>query len=40
MSDKNYLRVRIDEEVEKVRQAKLTKCLEKNTKNICLGSFK
>ena len=40
MSAKNYLRVCIDEEVEKVRQAKLTKCLEKSTKNICLGSFR
>ena len=39
-SAKNYLRVCIDEEVEKVRQAKLTKCLEKNKKNICLASFK
>jgi len=39
-SAKNYLRVCIDEEVEKVRQAKLTKCLEKSTKNICLASFK
>ena len=39
-SAKNYLRVCIDEEVEKVRQAKLTKFLEKNTKNICLASFK
>ena len=39
-SAKNYLRVCIDEEVEKVRQVKLTKCLEKSTKNICLASFK
>ena len=39
-SAKNYLRVCIDEEVEKVRQAKLTKCLEKNKKNICLATFK
>ena len=39
-SAKNYLRVCIDEEVEKVRQAKLSKCLEKSTKNICLASFK
>ena len=39
-SAKNYLRVCIDEEVEKVRQAKLTKCLKKNKKNICLASFK
>tara|TARA_B100001248_G_scaffold136161_1_gene102206 strand:- start:1480 stop:1767 length:288 start_codon:yes stop_codon:yes gene_type:complete len=39
-SAKNYLRVCIDEEVEKVRQAKLTKCLEKSIKNICLASFK
>ena len=39
-SAKNYLRVCIDEEVEKVRKAKLTKCLEKNKKNICLASFK
>ena len=39
-SAKNYLRVCIDEEVEKVRQAKLTKCLDKSTKNICLASFK
>tara|TARA_A100001035_G_C27639749_1_gene433998 strand:- start:65 stop:352 length:288 start_codon:yes stop_codon:yes gene_type:complete len=39
-SAKNYLRVCIDEEVEKVRQAKLIKCLEKNKKNICLSSFK
>ena len=39
-SAKNYLRVCINEEVEKVRQAKLTKCLEKSTKNICLATFK
>jgi len=39
-SAKNYLRVCIDEEVEKVRQAKLTKCLEKSTKKVCLASFK
>jgi hypothetical protein len=39
-SAKNYLRVCIDEQVEKVRQAKLTKCLEKSTKNICLATFK
>ena len=39
-SAKNYLRVCIDEEVEKVRQAKLINCLEKSTKNICLASFK
>ena len=39
-SAKNYLRVCIDEEVEKVRQAKLTKCLENSTKNICLATFK
>ena len=39
-SAKNYLRVCIDEEVEKVRQAKLNKCLEKSTKNICLATFK
>ena len=39
-SAKNYLRVCIDEEVEKVRQAKLTKCLEKNKMNICLAFFK
>tara|TARA_B100001989_G_scaffold79940_1_gene55244 strand:- start:685 stop:972 length:288 start_codon:yes stop_codon:yes gene_type:complete len=39
-SAKNYLRVCIDAEVQKVRQAKLTKCLEKNKKNICLASFK
>ena len=39
-SAKNYLRVCIDEEVEKVRQAKLTKCLEKSSKNICLATFK
>ena len=38
-SAKNYLRVCIDEEVEKVRQAKLTKCLEKNQMNICLANF-
>ena len=39
-SAKNYLRVCIDEEVEKVRQAKLTKCLEKSTNNICVATFK
>ena len=39
-SAKNYLKVCIDEEVEKVRKAKLTKCLEKNKKNICLASFR
>ena len=39
-SAKNYLRVCIDEEVEKVRQTKLTKCLEKSTKNNCLATFK
>ena len=39
-SAKNYLRECIDEEVEKVRQAKLAKCLEKNKKNICLATFK
>ena len=39
-SAKNYLSVCIDEEVEKVRQAKLIKCLEKSTKNICLASFR
>ena len=39
-SAKNYLRVCIDNEVEKVRQAKLTKCLEKSTKNMCLATFK
>ena len=39
-SAKNFLRVCIDEEVEKVRQAKLTKCLEKNKMNICLALFK
>ena len=38
-SAKNYLIVCIDEEVEKVRQAKLAKCLKKNKKNICLASF-
>ena len=38
-SAKNYLRLCIDEEVEKVRQAKLTKCLEKNKMNICLAIF-
>ena len=37
---KNYLKVCIDEEVEKARQVKLTKCLEKSTKNICLATFK
>ena len=39
-SAKNYLRVCIDEEVDKVRKVKLNKCLEKNKKNICLASFK
>ena len=38
-SAKNYLRVCIDKEVEKVRQAKLNKCLEKNKMNICLAIF-
>ena len=38
-SAKNYLRVCIDKEVEKVRQAKLAKCLKENKKNICLASF-
>ena len=39
-SAKNYLRVCIDEEVDKVRKVILNKCLEKNKKNICLVSFK
>ena len=39
-SAKNYLRVCIDEEVEKVRKAKLSKCLKKNKRNICLATFK
>ena len=39
-SAKNYLRVCIDKEVEKVRQVKLNECLKKSTKNYCLASFK
>ena len=39
-SAKNYLRVCIDEEVKKVFNSKISKCIEKNKRNICLATFK